>query len=67
MIMQKMAKISTPNLFIKCSTSEKSLKQQIGEYFDKIHESIGAETLILVLDKWSGQTDEGVSIVKFDF
>ena len=30
-VMQKLAKISTPNLFIRCSTSVKSNKQLIGE------------------------------------
>lgn len=66
-VMQKVAKLSTPHLFIRCSTSGKSTKQLTGEYFDKIRESIGGAASILVLDKWSGQTDEGVCIEKFGF
>ena len=53
-IMQKLVKISTPNLFIRCSTSGKSTKQLTDEYFDKIRESIGGAASILVLDKWKG-------------
>ena len=66
-VMQRLAKISTPNLFIRCSTSRKSPKQLSGEYFDKIRESIRGAALIFVLDKWSGQTDERVCLEKLDF
>ena len=66
-VMQNLAKISTPNLFIKCFISGKSTKQLTGEYFDKIHESIGSAEIILKLDKWSGRIFENVCIEKFDF
>ena len=57
-VMQKLAKIFTTNLFIRCYTSGKGTKQLTGEYFDKIRECIGGEASILVLDEWSEQTDE---------
>ena len=60
--MQKLAKISTPNLFIRCSTSGRSIKQLTGEYFDKMRESIVGAAPILMLDKRSDKTDEGVCI-----
>ena len=66
-VMQKQTKISTQNLFIRYSTSGKNIKQLTGEYFDKIRENICGAALILVLDKWIGQTDEGNCIKKLDF
>ena len=48
-------------------TSGKGTKQQIGQYFDKISESIGDVASILVLGKWKSQIDEGVCTEKFDF
>ena len=66
-IMQKLAKISTPNLLIRYSMSGKNTKQLTGEQFEKIRECIARTATILVLDKWSYQPDEGVYIEKFDF
>ena len=67
--MQKLAKLSTPNLSIRCSTSRKSTEQLTSKYLKKIHESIDGATSILVLDKWfkMDQTDDNVFIEKLDF
>ena len=65
--MEKLAKISIPNFFIRLSTWKKYTKKLTSECFDKICESIDGEASILVLDKWSGQTDKGVCIEKLDF
>ena len=38
-VVQKLANISTPNLFIRCTTPGKNNKQLTGEYFEKIRKS----------------------------
>ena len=47
--------------------TSKEHQQLIGEYFDKISESIDGAALILVFDKWIGQNDEVVCIKKLHF
>ena len=66
-VMQKLTKIAKPNFFPRFSTPVKSIEQLTGKYLDKIHECAGGAASILVVDKWSGRTDEGICIEKFDF
>ena len=56
-VMMNLQKILHHNLLLKCSKSRKTTKEITGEYLTKIKECIGNYNIILLLDRWSSQTD----------